>query len=217
MKRELQVITLIGYCLLLPLFGYLLSTEDWRDALQWMIQAGLLWEFVLWQVEQRLYLNRFQPEAPLYNTLGWGNRLTILRGLLIAMTGGFILFPHGASVTDLLPALFYTLAAILDRFDGYVARKTQQVTLLGNELDISFDALGLVIAPLLAFSLGSLHSSYLLLSMAFYIYRWGLNYRSKRNLMIITPPPNKIRARMMMAALKALKRERRLSLTRSEV
>ena len=193
MKRELQVITLIGYCLLLPLFGYLLSTEDWRDALQWMIQAGLLWEFVLWQVEQRLYLNRFQPEAPLYNTLGWGNRLTILRGLLIAMTGGFILFPHGASVTDLLPALFYTLAAILDRFDGYVARKTQQVTLLGNELDISFDALGLVIAPLLAFSLGSLHSSYLLLSMAFYIYRWGLNYRSKRNLMIITPPPNTVR------------------------
>ena len=193
MNRELQIITVLGYLLLLPFLGYLLYTDDWRDALQWMIQTGLLWEFVLWQVEQRLSLNRFQPEAPLYSNLGWGNRLTILRGLLIAMTGGFILYPHGSSITDLLPALFYTLAAILDRIDGFVARKTKQLTMLGNELDISFDALGLLIAPLLAISLGTLHAAYLLLSVAYYIYRWGLNYRTRRNLTIITPPPNTVR------------------------
>ena len=193
MNRELQIITLLGYLLLLPFFSYLLYTDDWRDALQWMLQAGLLWEFVLWQVEKRLTLNYIQPDTPLYNTLGWANRLTILRGLLIAMTGGFILFPHGSSITDLLPALFYTLAAILDRIDGFVARKTKQVTRLGNELDISFDALGLLIAPLLAISLGTLHASYLLLSVAYYIYRWGLNYRTRRKLTIMTPPPNTVR------------------------
>ena len=193
MKHELKVITVLGYIILLSSFGYLAFTEDWPSAGQWALQASLLWEFVLWQIDAHLSLNRSHDGAPLYQTLGWGNRLTILRGLLIAMTGGFILFPHGKDFNDLLPALFYSIAAFLDRFDGYAARKSKQVSLLGDELDISFDALGLVIAPLLAISLDRLHPSYLLLSVAFYIYRWGLQYRSQRKLTRVTPPANTVR------------------------
>jgi len=92
-----------------------------------------------------------------------------------------------------LPALFYTLAAILDRLDGFAARRSEQVSLLGNELDIRFDALGLVIAPLLAIGLGKLHGSYLLLSVAYYVYRWGLQQRSLLGLPLYDLPGNPLR------------------------
>ncbi len=193
MQHELQVITAFGYAILISGFGYLFFTENGLDAGQWILQASLIWEFVIWQIKPRLSLNRPNAEAPLYKTLGWGNRLTILRGLLIAMTGGFLLLPHGNDFNDLLPALFYTLAALLDRLDGYAARKSKQVSILGSELDITFDALGLVIAPLLAISLGRLHYSYLLLSVAYYIYCWGLKYRSQHELALFTPPANAVR------------------------
>ena len=193
MKHELQAIAVIGYSILVIGFGYLFFTEDGFDATRWLLQASLFWEFVLWQIKPRLSLNRTHTEAPLYKTLGWGNRLTILRGLLIAMTGGFLLLPHGNEFNDLLPALFYTIAAILDRVDGFVARKSKQVSLLGSELDITFDAFGLVIAPLIAISLGRIDSSYLLLSAAYYIYRWGFRYRSQRGLPLFNPPSNPVR------------------------
>ena len=85
MKHELQAIAVIGYSILVIGFGYLFFTEDGFDATRWLLQASLFWEFVLWQIKPLLSLNRPHAEAPLYKTLGWGNRLTILRGLLIAM------------------------------------------------------------------------------------------------------------------------------------
>jgi len=74
-----------------------------------------------------------------------------------------------------------------------VARRSQQVSLLGNELDISFDALGLVVAPLLAIGLGKIHASYLALSVAYYIYQWGLQRRRNLGLPVHALPPNPLR------------------------
>lgn len=189
-NHELQAIAVLGSGVLLTGFGLLGYTKDWLAAGQWLLQAGLLWGYVCLCVWRRLALNRANPESPLYPSLGWGNRLTILRGGLIAMTGGFLFMDHAAV---LMPALLYTLAAMLDRLDGFVARRSRQVSLLGNELDISFDALGLVIAPLLAIGLGKLHWSYLLLSVAYYVYRWGLQRRNSRDLPIQPLPPNPLR------------------------
>jgi phosphatidylglycerophosphate synthase len=179
---------------LLTVFSALLLFKfDWSAAGQWLLQAGLLWVYVLVCAWRRLALNRADAESPLYLSLGWGNRLTILRGGLIALTGGFLFMPQKLADLAWLPALFYTLAATLDRLDGFAARRSGQVSLLGNELDITFDALGLVVAPLLAIELGTLHGSYLLLSAAYYVYRWSLQRRYRLNLPVQAPPKNPLR------------------------
>jgi phosphatidylglycerophosphate synthase len=112
-----------------------------------------------------------------------------LRGGLIALTGGFLFL----NLTILLPAILYTVAALLDRLDGYAARRSKQVSLLGNDLDITFDALGLLVAPLLAIDSGKIHGSYLLLSMAYYVYQWALQRRRNRGLPVYALPPNPLR------------------------
>jgi phosphatidylglycerophosphate synthase len=193
MKYELQVTAALGSSILLLGFCLLGVTEKWVDAGQWLLQAGLLWGFVCQHIWRRLDLNRANAKAPLYNKLGWGNRLTILRGGLIALTGGFLFLNQDNTFNILLPATFYTSAAILDRLDGFVARRSKQVSLLGNDLDISFDALGLVIAPLLAINLGKIHWSYLVLSAAYYIYQWGLQRRHRLGLVVHVLPPNPLR------------------------
>lgn len=189
MTQELKTIALLGGGILALGFTLLGMADNWLLAGQWLIQAGLIWGFVVHHTWQRLSLNRASANEPLYSHLGWGNRLTILRGGLIALSGGFLFLTHDAW----LAAVFYTLAAILDRFDGFIARRSQQVSLLGNDLDISFDALGLLIAPLLAIGLGKVHWSYLLLSLAYYIYQWALQRRRHQNLVVYDLPENPLR------------------------
>jgi phosphatidylglycerophosphate synthase len=193
MKHELRVITLLGYGILLSGFVFAGLAQNWLAAGQWLLQSGLVWGFVCHFCRQRLHLNRASSEASPYRNLGWGNRITLLRGGMIALTGGF-LFPQSEAAYALwLPALCYTLAALLDRLDGYAARHTQQTSLLGTELDITFDALGLVIAPLLAISLGKIHASYLLLSMAYYLYQWALQHRQLQGLPLYPLADNPLR------------------------
>ena len=193
MKHELQTIVALGGGVLLIGFCLLGFAESWIAAGQWLLQAGLLWGYVYLCVLRRLELNRANAESPLYSDLGWGNRLTILRGGLIALTGGFVFMDQATAGNAWVPAILYTLAAVLDRLDGFVARRSRQVSLLGNELDITFDALGLVIAPLLAIGLGKLHWSYLLLSVAYYLYQWGLQRRRSLGLPVYPLPPNPLR------------------------
>ncbi|OAH99706.1 CDP-alcohol phosphatidyltransferase family protein [Methylomonas methanica] len=193
LQHEVRVIAALGVGVLLIGFGFFCLAESWILAGQWMILASLIWAYVCRCVWRRLPLNRASAKAPLYCSLGWGNRLTIVRGGCIALTGGFLFMQQTLASYMWLPALCYTLAAILDRLDGFAARRSGQVSLLGNELDIRFDALGLVIAPLLAIGLGKLHISYLLLSMAYYVYRWGLHRRSLRGLPLHALPENPLR------------------------
>ncbi len=188
-RQELHLIGGIGLIFLLIGCGILGDTEDWIIAGQWLLQAGLLWAWVLRFIWNKLALNKASSNTPPYPTLGWGNRLTILRGGLIALTGGFLFLDQ----ESWLPALFYSLAAILDRLDGFIARRSRQVSLLGNELDINFDALGLLVAPLLAVNLGKIHVSYLFLSIAYYLYQWGLQHRRSLNLPINALAPNPLR------------------------
>lgn len=193
LQQELRAIAKLGLGVLLIGFALFSVAEDWKLAGLWLFRASLIWAYVCLCVWRRLALNRADTEAPLYDSLGWGNRLTILRGGCIALTGGFLFMQKTLESYVWLPALFYTLAAILDRLDGFAARRSGQVSLLGNELDITFDALGLVISPLLAIGLGKLHISYLLLSMAYYVYRWGLQRRSLRGLPLHALPENPLR------------------------
>lgn len=201
MNGELKLAGALGAGVLCFICFSLSRVQPWLPALQWFAQASLLWAWAWHATWKRRELNRLSgsatsvqdANAPLLQDLGWANRLTLLRGYLIALTGGFLFQPQAEGFIAWLPGLFYGVAAMLDRIDGFVARITKQTTALGTELDTVFDAFGLLIAPLLALWLGKIHWSYLLLSFAFYIFQFGLRWRTKRGLKNYPILPSQLR------------------------
>jgi CDP-diacylglycerol--glycerol-3-phosphate 3-phosphatidyltransferase len=158
----------------------------------WFLCAGALWLYCWWQTWRRRDLNRPAMGAPSYADLGWANRLTLLRGGLIALAGGFLLqTPVG--LTAWIPGLLYGAAAVLDRVDGWVARRSDRTSLLGKELDTEIDALGLLVAPLLAVGFGKLYWSFLAVSGAYYIFIGGLRWRHSRRLPVYPLPSSDLR------------------------
>jgi CDP-diacylglycerol--glycerol-3-phosphate 3-phosphatidyltransferase len=191
-KHEILLAILLGMATLLATF-FSVKQFTTLDALQWLLIADGLWFMVCWQLWQRVELNRASEGAPHYPTLGWANRLTLLRGGLIALTGGFLFQPQAAGLMAWVPGALYTIAAILDRIDGFVARRSKQTSLLGSELDTVYDALGLLVAPLLAVGYGKIHWSFLLVSAAYYIFVGGLYWRRTRNLPVYPLLPSMLR------------------------
>lgn len=196
MTREIFTLGLSGLAANLLAYALLgrsgILGSEW-NAMQWLIESTLLWIFVWQQIWRHRDLNRPDIESPLAPNLGWANRLTIMRGWLIAATGGFLFLSNAPSTIAWIAAALYSIAAILDRIDGYVARRTRQTSLLGSELDMRFDALGLLVAPVLAYELGKIHWSYLLVSVAYYLFQAGLYWRQRYHLPVYSMIPNKLR------------------------
>ena len=195
LQRELLWLTALGSGLLLILAMALAVAESPPFALRWLPLSLGCWAFVAWQCLRRLHRNRATEDNAIYGSLGHGTRITLLRGLLIAATAGFLatIGMQTQAALLFLPALFYTTAALGDALDGYVARRQRQTTHLGAELDTSLDALGLLIAPLLAVAYGKLHVSYLLVSAAYYLFQWGLHWRRKHGKAVYPLPPSRLR------------------------
>ncbi len=191
-KTEILLTILLGMATLLAVFLGLKQLNT-INAQQWLLLADGLWFFVCWQLWQRIELNRADEGATPYPTLGWANRLTLLRGGLIALTGGFLLQPQATGLTAWIPGVLYSVAAILDRLDGFVARRGKQTSLLGSELDTVYDALGLLVAPLLAVGYGKVHWSFLLVSAAYYIFVGGLYWRRTHQLPVYPLLPSQLR------------------------
>ena len=181
----LGTVALASGCILLGLSWH------WQGAMQWLLQAGLIWAFICYETRRRLPRNRQRPETPPYKELGWANRLTLLRAWLIAAVAGFLFqpWPEGP-VLAWLPGMLYLFAAVLDRVDGYVARRTGQSSLLGIELDTVADALGLATASLLAFGYGQVHWTYLLFGSAYYLFHAGILWRNSRSQPVYPLPPS---------------------------
>ena len=190
LRRECWLLAMCGVAGLLAGAVLLGSSWEQEDGMQWLLQAGLVWVFIVHQTWRRLSLNRPQADAPLYKRLGWANRLTLLRAWLIAAVAGFLFqpWPEGPLLAW-LPGMLYLFAAILDRVDGFVARRSGQSSQLGNDLDTVCDALGLAVASLLAYGYGQVHWSYLLFGAAYYLFHAGLLWRNARGLPVHPLPP----------------------------
>jgi CDP-diacylglycerol--glycerol-3-phosphate 3-phosphatidyltransferase len=113
--------------------------------------------------------------------IGPATALTLARGLLLGALAGFALLPPRGLVAW-APAVLYTAAAVADLFDGYLARRLDEVSALGGQLDVALDALGLVVAPLAAVLLGRLPPWYLLLGAAYYLFQAGVWLRRRLGL-----------------------------------
>ncbi len=73
--------------------------------------------------------------------LGWANRVTLLRGMLISYVAGHLVAPPGTG-PEQWPIVGLVLAAlVLDGLDGWLARYNGEVSDFGARFDMELDAL----------------------------------------------------------------------------
>jgi CDP-diacylglycerol--glycerol-3-phosphate 3-phosphatidyltransferase len=196
LQTELRSICILG---LLMLFGMSLVATlftPFDRSLPWLLVSSLLWLLVYLLTRPRLTLNRIDASVPLFDGLGWANRMTLARGWLIAACGGCLAIPailEDAAIVVWIAAAAYSIAAMFDRVDGFIARKSGRTSQLGAELDTLFDALGLMVAPVLALLLGKIHWSYLLVSVAYYLFVAGIKIRQRKKLPVYPLAPSQLR------------------------
>lgn len=188
------------FCLILIMVGLSGLASVWQPSvvLRWLLQAAAVNAYVLWLLWKALKQNDPPPTKTLHAVLGYANWLTMLRGFLVGALAGF-LFQTSAmtagqsSWLTWLPGAIYVLAAVLDYVDGYVARITGQESPLGEWLDTKIDALGLLIAPLVAIGYGRLPIFYAAVGFVYYVFHFGIWYREKtgRPVTRLNPHPAK--------------------------
>ena len=182
-------ITAVSLTLLLLTYGWLRLV--WQPhANRWIVFASLAMAYCLWIVWQGLVENHRDGETMLLATLGWGNRLTLMRGVAISLVAGFLFSPWPQGALAWLPVLLYTAADIADYFDGFAARVTNHATKLGERLDMEFDGLGMLVVSILAVWYGQLPWWYLILGLARYLFVLGLWWRERRGLPIYEIHPS---------------------------
>lgn len=185
-----------GFCLLLLLggFWFLIRGNPGLSAARWILQSFVTLICILGLLRFRLGWNYHPDRKILHQTLGYGTWLTIIRGALIAMLAGYLFQPGPESKLipgrfSWAPGIIYLLAAVLDFADGRLARASRRETRLGAYLDINLDALGLLIASLVAVGYGQLPAAYVMVGVAYYAYRAGIWLRKKLSQPVIEPGP----------------------------
>lgn len=180
------------FSLLFLASGFVLLSAAWQPALalRWLPLPALIVAYLLRVLWQNLAANRGEEETDLLPTLGWGNRLTLLRGVLVAGMTGFLLLPRPEDWLIWVPGVLYTLSDAADFFDGYVARITQHATRLGKILDMSFDGLGVLAASALVVLYGQAPVWYLLVGLARYLFLAGEWLRRRLGKPVYPLPPS---------------------------
>lgn len=129
---------------------------------------------------------------PVWDSLGVANYLTLARGGLFAALAGFALLEPTRSIAW-LPALLYGAGSALDGVDGMLARARERATVLGAKLDMAFDSLGFVVAPVVAVVWGRLPVWYLSLSVARYLFLAGKAWRKRLGKPVFDLPESWVR------------------------
>lgn len=189
LRREFWVVTAVWFLFWLLSWDWLRSVWP-LHANRWLLFSGITLLFGLRIIWNGLEENRRQGEGMLLTTLGWGNWLSIMRGLAICFVAGFLFSPWPQGGLGWIPVLLYTTADIADYFDGFIARRTNHATLLGERLDMEFDGLGMFIVSILGVWYGQLPWWYLLLGSARFFFLAGLWWRERQGLPIYELHPS---------------------------
>lgn len=193
-------------CLLFLASGYVFLRAWWEPAYaaRWLVLPSITIAYLLLVLGRHLETNHRPDESQLLLTFGWGNRLTLMRGVFVAAMLGFLLLPPPEGWLIWIPGLLYVLSDAADFFDGYLARITNHATRLGEILDMSFDGVGVLAAALLAVQYGQVPVWYLVVGSARYLYLGGLWLRRRFGKPVYDPPPSitrRVFAGLMMGFL----------------
>lgn len=180
---------------LLLIVGYQVLLNWWSDqhAVRWFGLASLsslIFFAILWR---RLEFNSRPGEDYLLPEFGPGNLLTIMRGIILALLIGFLSLPWPQGWLAWIPGLLYTIVAIADLFDGYLARNFDHQTRLGEKLDLTLDGLGILVASVLLVQYGQVAAWYLLVGLARYLFVAGIWLREKLGLTVYELSSNSTR------------------------
>lgn len=185
-------VAVCAFCVWFIASGFVLLRLEWgaRVAWTWFATCSVVVTYLLIVLRLNLKSNHRTGEVVLLPELGWGNGLTILRGLLVASLSGFLFLPKPAGWLLWLPAILYSLSDATDFFDGLVARRTNHVTKLGGILDLSLDGAGVLAVVVLAVNYGQVPTWYLAVGLARYLFLGGLWLRRRKTLPIYDMPPS---------------------------
>jgi CDP-diacylglycerol--glycerol-3-phosphate 3-phosphatidyltransferase len=163
------------------------SATDYTAANRWVLVAGVV---LAYEVGFLAYhLDGADGDA---DVLVLPNLVTLARGGLYAATAGFLFVPPVPAVRW-APAVCYGAGVALDFVDGHLARRLGRTTDLGAKLDLAFDTLGFLVAPLVGVAWGRLPVAYLSLSAARYAYRAGIGWRKRRGRPVSDLPESRVR------------------------
>jgi CDP-diacylglycerol--glycerol-3-phosphate 3-phosphatidyltransferase len=157
---------------------------DATAAAAWALVVGPLVGYEAWFYHSRR--TRGQTAGPAVRI---ADAVTLVRGWLYAAVAGFVVLPP-TTVVAWLPGLCYGTGVALDWFDGRIARRTGGGTRLGERLDMAFDTLGFLVAPVVAVVWGQLPVWYLSLSLARYLFKAGRGLRRWRDRPVHELPPS---------------------------
>jgi CDP-diacylglycerol--glycerol-3-phosphate 3-phosphatidyltransferase len=179
-------------CMGSAVLGYLVLRQAWTpdSALRWLVLAAAVLIYQAAVLGGNLEKNHRQAETRLLPSLGIGNHMTLLRGILIAGLVGFLFSPRPSGWLIWIPGILYTLADAADFLDGYLARVNNHATRLGEILDMSFDGLGVLAASLLAVQYGQVPVWYLAVALARYLFLAGMWLREKTSRTNYALPPS---------------------------
>ncbi|MCJ7677485.1 MAG: CDP-alcohol phosphatidyltransferase family protein [Anaerolineales bacterium] len=164
----------LGVAALVAGAALLLPALDRDAVIRWLLVAAGVLGYQLAFVGRRLSLNHPEGEDGLLPGFGPGNTLTLLRGVLLALLAGFLVVPWPRGPLAWAPAVLYMAADVADYFDGYLARVSRHATLLGQAIDMEFDALGLLVGVGVAIHLGQLPTGFLPFGLARYAFVLGV-------------------------------------------
>jgi CDP-diacylglycerol--glycerol-3-phosphate 3-phosphatidyltransferase len=184
LSRQWWLALFLGVAVVIAGCGFLYYCCPSRSPVQGSIQTALVTTYILYILRRYLLLNTHGPDQELKSTLGPANWITVARGGLIAILAGFLFQPRPAGAvgpewTGWMPAAVYMIAVAGDALDGFIARITAAQTRLGELLDTRIDALGVLVASLLAIQYGQLPGYYISAGLAYYVLRFAIWSRRK--------------------------------------
>jgi CDP-diacylglycerol--glycerol-3-phosphate 3-phosphatidyltransferase len=167
--------------------AFVTAATDSLAANRWLAVMGgvLAWEL-------GVLASHRDPDRPEV-TFALPNLVTLVRGGLYAAAAGFIVVPPATPAVRWAPAVCYGAGVALDAVDGALARWRDSETRLGTRLDLAFDTLGFLVAPLVGVAWGRLPVWYLSLSAARYCYRAGVWWHERRGGTASPLPESRIR------------------------
>lgn len=184
--------------------GFLALSQVYPGAWRWLLLSGVVLGYCLWVLRRGLINNHRPQESTLFPTLGLGNHLSMFRALVIGLLTGFLLLPAPPESLAWIIALLYTAASIADWVDGYAARRADQLTVLGQQLDMEFDGLGVAVVSLLAVWYGQLPVWFLSVGLARYLFLFGMWWRERHENHCYDIPPSvhrRVMAGMLMGMM----------------